>query len=183
MQWLTDLLENISISRSTTGAIFITSLVLLFGPKLLPEFVAVAPAEWRLIAIATATFSGTLLIFWLASSTWYNGSQLTVRFWKLARRQPLNQNELEIILWLAKSPTIATDIEEFDYDFQPHTQLELMVLLNGLVERELVEYVAVNHLVILTSKGCQFALELQSKERKKVAASPDTPGADTSSNS
>src|SRR5690606_36674483 len=144
MQWLTDVLENLSIPRSTTGAVLIAALTLLFSSKACPEHFQPLPAELQLIVVAAAVFSGTLLLFWLVAEFSYNFNQLATHFWKRIRRQPLNSHELEVVLWLAKKPTDPTDIGQPGYDSRPYTELELRVLLDGLVDRGLVEYVAIN---------------------------------------
>lgn len=52
MDWVTNFLKHLGISRSVIGAAFITSAVLYAGPRVAPAYIEPIPKEWAPAVLA-----------------------------------------------------------------------------------------------------------------------------------
>lgn len=98
MEWLTDLLDRVAISRSVAGATFVTTLALYWGPRNFPDYIDPVPKEWGSAVVGAMVFSGALLFFWLVSAAWEilaRGADVASK--RLTTRQ-LEPREIEVIL-------------------------------------------------------------------------------------
>src|SRR5690606_6583166 len=70
MSWLGDILKQLELSRTFTAALFVSSLLMLIGPKFFPHAIDTIPGQWRWLVGGTCIFSGALLAFWSAPAVW-----------------------------------------------------------------------------------------------------------------
>jgi succinate dehydrogenase flavin-adding protein (antitoxin of CptAB toxin-antitoxin module) len=64
MQWLSDLIKHVTISRPLTAAVFVTSGVLIAGHKLFPDSIDSVPTQWRWLLLASFISTLSLLVLW-----------------------------------------------------------------------------------------------------------------------
>jgi hypothetical protein len=70
MELLSEILSHVTVSRTFTGAVFVTSSTLIFGPEAVLNRFSHLPIEWQLPATAVLIFSAALLFFWLVAALW-----------------------------------------------------------------------------------------------------------------
>ena len=161
MDWLTNFLKHLGISRSVIGAAFITSVALYVGQKVAPTYVAV-PKEWVPYVFVALFFSASLLLFWACAATWVfaKGHWSTVSV--IVASRALNQIEQEILLAMGLSPREPLNLAIIDYEGIRKSQLEILEHVHALERKGLVSINPfTDNLVSLTPMGRQRALELQ----------------------
>ena len=166
MSWLGDLIKHLSLSRSFTGAVFVSSLVLLTGPKLVPEAFDAVPAQWRWAVVAACLFSGVLLLIWAVPPLVKATLTAPGRLWNNPRFNPPTDQENAFILYLGKNhPNDACNIDNLNHAVI--SKLELIHISASLQRKGLVrvnEYM--DDLVSLTERGRVYALQLVRQQPK-----------------
>jgi hypothetical protein len=162
MDWVTNFLKHLGISRSVIGAAFITSAVLYAGPRVAPVYIEPIPKEWAPAVLAVLVFSASLLFFWACVGTW----EIAHRRWRstsaLFASQELNQTEQEILLAMGERPSEPINLENINYETVCLSRLEVLELVHSLKKKGLVSINRYSdHLVSLTPTGRQRALEIQ----------------------
>jgi len=174
MDWLTDLLKHLSVSRSITGATFVTALVMYVGPRLLPSFVDPVPKEWAPVVVVALVFSGSLLLFWGVSALWRLFAHGAGTASKALAAIALSVQEDQMLFFLSGDPSTPMNLHDIDYTRAPFTKLELIELAHGLVKKGLVELNPWDEcLVTLTASGRKRALELQRRIGTQIRSKPD----------
>ncbi len=164
MNWLTDLLKHLKISRSLIGAVFVTTLVLFVGPRLKPNLVESVPKEWTWVVFAALVFSGVLLFFWACAATWSFTRKLPLA----VASATLSQQEADLLLGLSVNPNTPLDLESIDYAQTAYTHLEMIETASSLHKKGLVELNEWDpRVVYLTPAGRERALELQQRRRRR----------------
>lgn len=162
MDWITNFLKHLGISRSVIGAAFVTSAVLYVGPRLAPAYVEPIPKEWTPSVLAALVFSASLLFFWACVGTWAFAKAQWRAASALIASHELNQTEQEILLAMGERPSEPINLEKINYEGVRMSRLEVMELMHSLRKKGLVlinPYA--DNLVSLTSTGRQRALEIQ----------------------
>jgi hypothetical protein len=171
MDWLADILKNLALSKTLVAAVFVTSLVMYWGPIVAPKYVPELQAELKPYAFAVMVLTGCLLALWGAAAIW-SASQRSLRSTARALAgSSLSEAENGFIFALAKNPTRSLNLEDIDYSSGLYTKLELHQLSKRLQNKGLVR---INdwddNLVSLTELGRERALEIQQKVRRGDAA-------------
>ncbi|MDN7754758.1 hypothetical protein [Burkholderia gladioli] len=162
MDWLPALLKHLAIARSAVLAVFVTSAVMLIGPRIGATVVPPTPSSWAPIAFAMCLFSGCLLAIWIIEAVW-SAAKSSFGAAKASRgaRAPLDKLEMSVIYTLGCNPAEPLDLDVIDYATSPSTRLELMEVVNGLSKKGLVETNPWSaQLVSLTDDGRKRALEI-----------------------
>lgn len=162
MDWLTNFLKHLGISRSVIGAAFITSTVLYVGPRVAPAYVDPVPKEWVPFVFVVLVFSASLLVFWAFAATW----EFVRGHWSvvsaLIASRALNQTEQQILLAMGQRLSEPLNLAIIDYEAIRKSQLEILELVSSLERKGLASINPyADNLVSLTPMGRQRALELQ----------------------
>ena len=160
MDWLPELLKNLTVSRSFTGALFIASISVLGLPHLAPEFAEPVPNGWRWLVIGISIFSASLLSFWLFSALWEQLAKVPKKVRGAIPVRPLTDFENSFLLFLGTDyPNDSLDIDNLNH--QKTSKLELLQMCKDLEALELVRINPFNdNLVSLTESGRIKALLL-----------------------
>lgn len=171
MDWIPALLKHLATSRSTIGAIFVTSCTLYFGPRFAPEYIVPAPKEWAFAVISTLVFSGFLLFTWALSDIWLGTKQKLAATSKTISSLKLSQDEVNFLYALGKRPSEPLNLDSIDCKSMSLTKLEVLNLAYGLAKKGLVSLYPYGsfELVSLTSSGRQRALDIQRASKEKSA--------------
>lgn len=161
MEWLSELVKQITISKSFTFALFIASATLLFGNIIFPTEIEPVTGTVKLALIGGFAFSGSLLIVWLShtSLTFLSNAKRSIAMGWVGRN--LSEGELALIEAAGTKANEPLNLSLADYSQMPISKLEILHIANCLREKG---YVAPNHydetIVRLTPKGRKKALEL-----------------------
>jgi hypothetical protein len=162
MQWFSDLMKHVTVSKSFAGAVFVTSAVLLFGPLLFPEALAVLPNGWRIFLVGALVFTGALLVIWSVPGLWKLVSSSVVEVIRKFRAKQLSSDEEALMHALADLADEPLDLRMLDYESLQRTKLDVMDVVRQLSDKGLVETNRFEeNLVSLTPAGRKRALEVQ----------------------
>jgi len=176
MDWLADILKNLAISKTLVAAVFVTSLVMYFGPIALPAYVPELPKDLKPLAFALTVLTGCLLLLWAASGLWALSHQGIRNTARVVVGSSLSEGETAILFLMSQNPTVPLNLEDIDYSRAPATKLEFHQLCKGLQKKGLVrinEYA--DDLVSLTELGCERALQIQHDVKRRTSGASSTP--------
>ena len=166
MDLLPALLKHLALSRSVVGAVFVTSAVLLFAPRIAPQLVEPVPKEWASVVVGALAFSAFLLVFWACSAVWSAARRRMKANSALFASYLLDQTEQEFLLAIAERPTEPLNLDHVDYEGVAMSRLEVMQLVEGLASKGLLSFNRFSpQLVVLTSLGRERTLEIQRRSR------------------
>lgn len=172
MSWLTELLKNLTISRSTTGALFIATLALLVLPPLASKYVQPVPNQWQWLVIGLCLFSAALLSFWSVKELARAYRKLpSSRLRSLLPEPRLSELELAMLLHMGTTDPNA----EYDLNFMEHKKIPKLELLQAC--RRLEKYGYVEHTLfrtdefMLTHRGIDRAHNLLRTQRNVACRS------------
>jgi hypothetical protein len=171
MDWLADILKDLAISKTLVGAIFVTAVVMYFGPILAPGQVPALQKEFAPYLFAVMVLTGCLLALWGMAGA-LNASRAGIEKTATALTSfKLIDTERAILFYLAKDPTQPMNLDNIDYTRASGTKLEFHQLAKGLAGKGLVYINDLNdNLISLTEKGRDRALEIQ-RQAKRPGAS------------
>jgi DNA-binding MarR family transcriptional regulator len=163
MDWISDIVKHITLSRPLTIALLITSTVLLIGPKskYFPSNIEAVPAGWNWAVLAVFVFTASLTIFWLLEAI---GKLLYSGLHSIKNALLIPTSKENAILYaLAQHPSQTSNLEELHHMNQGKiSKLQLLDLSKSLCKKG---YIAENfmdkNLVYLTEKGERYALKLE----------------------
>jgi len=158
MNWLPELLKNLSVSRSFAGALFIATACMLALPVLFPTRFPGVPDEWRWLVGGLALFSGALLTLWCFAGIWRLIAKTPAALRSALPERELDDLESSFLALLGKrDPNGALNLE--DLDQSEISKLEMYQMCKGLESRGFVELNPWHsELVSLTDKGRRKAL-------------------------
>ena len=163
MTWLGDLLRHLNISKGFVTAVFVTSLVLIGGPFIAPNWFDPVPSEWRWMVSAAGVFTFMLIVLWLVPLIFQLLISTPRRIRNSPRWNPPTEEERAFIFLLGKiSPNDTLDLDLLNNP--PMSKLELLALCSSLDKKGLLivnEYD--DNLVSLTAMGRIYALRLSKK--------------------
>ena len=171
MDWLADIIKNLTISKTLVAAIFVTSMVMYFGPIFAPGTVPKLQLEYVTYLFAVIVLTGVLLLFWGLAATW-NLTMAGMRGAARSFRNPnLSQSEGDLLFFMADDPTQPIDLDRIDYLRTGVTKLEFHQLAKQLQEKELVNINPWNeNILTLTDLGRGRALEIQQAKKRRDSA-------------
>ena len=170
MDWLGDILKNLTISKALVGAVFVTSIVMYFGPILAPKGVPRLQSEFVPYLFAAMVLTGCIILFWLLAAFW--------RFTRTSMRSAahvlsdssLSAPETALLYIMASDPSKPINLNNIDYSRAPGTKLEFHHWTKQLEAKGLVRINEWDdNLVSLTNRGRERALEIQ-RQTKRVDA-------------
>lgn len=168
MDWLTELLKQLSISRAIVVALFVTSFVMFFGARCAPSVVPPVPPDWTPVLFGGMVLSGCLSVFWGVYEVWRLVKSAVQKVFKILNSIALSAQEVEALLAMGAKPNQHIDLEQIDYRSAPFTHLEFSALMRSLQAKGLVHINEWNgESAILTELGREKALKLQRKNGRK----------------
>lgn len=161
MEWLSELVKHITLSRTLSGATFVTSASLMLGHKWLPGYIEPLPKEWGTPTSAALIFSGALLFFWLVPAVWKVGTSAIIWIPKNFLSKSLSPNEKALMQVLAKLADESLNLNHLAYQSGVLTKLEVLDVTASLARKGLLDINPFEeNLVCLSSKGRRRALAL-----------------------
>ncbi len=164
MHWLSELFKHITISRSLTAALFITTAVLLFGHHFYPTLVETVPPGWSWALTATFVFSGTLLCIWVLVPLW---QLLRSALRALAHHpwiSPPSQGEERLLELLSAVRDQSMNLEVLAENNDHLSMAELLEWSDHLRDKGLVTANPYSHsLITLTPRGRKYVLGKRNK--------------------
>lgn len=161
MEWLFEILKHITISRSFTGAVFLTSASLLFGPNIFPDFFEPLPRDWKILSIGALIFSGVILLVWLIPALYKSIKKHISIVLKFILSRSLTDNEEALIKELANFADESLDLRQLDYTTGSVSKLEIFAIAASLSKKGLV---AINpyeeNLIQLSRQGRFRAIQI-----------------------
>jgi hypothetical protein len=161
MEWLTDLLKHLNLSRSVVVAIFVASAAQYIGARYWPTYVEPAPKGWGFAIFMAFVLTGTLLLFWVATAIWDIAARTAKSASQSFGAKSLSHQEAELLVAMAVDPNRPLNVDDIDYERLPLTKLEMLNTLRSLCRKGLVQdnpYASC--LYSISDIGQQRALEL-----------------------
>ena len=124
MDWLADILKNLSISKTLIAAIFVTSVVMYIGPIHAPNSVPKLQPEFVPYLFAGMILTGCLLLFWGLAAIWNltkTGMRGAVR---VLIDSKLSEPETILLVIMAKDPAHPINLDNINYSSTSITKLE-----------------------------------------------------------
>ena len=161
MEWLTDLLKHLNLSRSVVAAVFVASGAQYFGARYWPMYVEPAPKGWGFAIFMAFILTATLLFFWAATGIWSAVTRAAKNASQSFVARSLSNRESEILVAMAGDPNRPLNVDDIDYQRLPVSKLELLSILRSLGQKGLVsDNPYASCLYSITDAGQQRALEL-----------------------
>lgn len=162
MQWLSEIITNLTVSRTTAGALFVATLLLLVLPLLFPGHIPSVPNQWQWLVLGLCIFSVSLLVFscihWIGSCL----RKLPNHLHALRRQLPTTDLETAIIYLMGRDePNGYVDVNKIYYSQLNCSKLDFLQACNALKSKGLLSTAPVcSHLIRLTERGRVVALDL-----------------------
>lgn len=174
MEWLLELVKHVSISRTFTGAVFVTAITTLAGSRIFPNLIEAPPKEWVPIATGVAIFSGALLFFWLVAGGW---NLCLSGFRALSRRRAknfrLSAQEYAFLEMLSECEDETLDLSRINYQRAKLSKLELLELVDKLAKYELLYRNDFGeNLIAMTAEGRRTVLSVQRRFARDKNSQP-----------
>jgi hypothetical protein len=165
MSWLGELLNHLTVSKGLVWAIFVTSLILIAGPYMAPDWFDPVPNNWRWIVVGSGVFTLTLIVMWIVPPIFRGLVSTPGRIRNSPRWNPPNEAEEAFIFLLGRiSPNEFLDLDSLNNPKMP--KLELLALCSSLDKKGLLHIHQYNdNLVELTAEGRAYALKLNGRSR------------------
>jgi hypothetical protein len=174
MDWLADILKNLAISKTLVAAVFVTSLVMYFGPIAFPAYVPELPKDFKPLSFAVMVLTASLLLLWGAAGLWVLSHQGIRGTARVVVGTSLSESETAILYLMSQNPTESLNLAHIDYSRAPATKLEFHQLCKGLQKKGLVRINQYDDdLVALTEPGCERALQIQREVGRRVTSTPE----------
>lgn len=167
MDWLTDLLKHLRLSRAAVVAVFIGATIQYFGARYYPAVVESPPSGWGVAVFLAMVITGSLLLIWGLAAVWASTLPPLRQLQHFFRARSLTEEEEGLLRAMARDPRNSLNVDRLDYDEFPLAKIELLSLLRSLVRKGLVDRNQfASELYILSEAGERRALELlRSKDR------------------
>lgn len=168
MNWLPTLLKQLALSRSLIiVAAFVTASIMYVGPRVAPDFIEPVPREWAFLLTAILTFTGFLVMIWVAASIWRYAKKSTKALYHFISTRRLSRAEEEFLLGLAMNPNGYLDISKLDYSQLGWSRLQLEGLIDGLKTKGLISVnkFSITPIISLSASGRKRAITLDREYR------------------
>jgi hypothetical protein len=171
MDWLADILKNLTISKTLVAAVFVTTVVMYFGPILVHDGVPKLKSEFVAYLFAAMVLTGCLLLFWGLTAFWSITRTIMRSAARVLADSSLSEPETNLLLFMATDPTRPINLDNVDYSRARATKLEFHHWTKQLEVKGLARiYEWDDNLVSLTDKGRTRALEIQKQVNARGAA-------------
>ena len=163
MDWITDIIKHMTVSRTVTGAAFITSAVLLFGHQLYPTYIESVPEGWSWAVLTMFVFTSCLIGTWAGQGCYKFVFSIISKVKNSRPLAAIDENEKNLLYLLAKSANRPLNLEELFHSSRGQvSKLNLLHVADQLAQKG---YVTKNpfeeNLVSLTKRGRVNALEVE----------------------
>lgn len=166
MQWISDLVKHLGVSKFFAFAVFTTSAALLFGPHYWPSQIPNIKDVWRVIAFATLTFSGTYLFLWLLHWLLCQLNRTKNAFWHWRHSSNITTTDERFIELIATQPSETLNLMLMNYEGQEFSRIELIQYAKYLSKTGLVKISLYDDAIIsLTERGKQYASRIAANRR------------------
>ena len=171
MNWVSDILKHLTVSRSFVVAIFVTSGVLLFGRVHFPTVIKPLPDQWHIVASGALVFTSVLLLWWIVPAIWKTISKLYNGFAQRIGGLKLSGDEKSLLIAMGHLADEALDLRFINYKEVGLTKLEVLQLSKKLSRKGLVRINFMEeNLLTLTQRGRERALKLHREESQQENA-------------
>ncbi|MDB5814880.1 MAG: hypothetical protein JWN23_1997 [Rhodocyclales bacterium] len=162
MEWLSDLVKQITLSRTLTTAVFVATGVLFFGHKIAPAIIDPMPIEWAWLVLGAFLTTSVLVLTW-------GGRELTrvigsAYKWAIYHPRFNKPTDIEffLLVLLKEGSDEVLNLRDFHYRNPGIKKLELLEASRLLQEKGLLRENAYDeNLVSLTQRGRRYALKLK----------------------
>jgi hypothetical protein len=160
MEWINKFIEHLTISKTVSFALAVTSSVLLFGPVVFPGALEPLSKDWKVFAIAALVFSSVILSVSAARGIWVTGSTCFKRAIFSRRAKILTAEELLFIQLLGTQGNAPLNLTIMGREVSGQKMLERLALSKSLASKGLVECGPYDEtIVFLTDAGRKRALD------------------------
>lgn len=167
MDWLKDIIKDLAISKALIAAIFVTAVVMYFGPIFAPAHVPALPRDFLPYLFATMVLTGCLLALWGSVGLWHASRAGIQKTAETLTNPSLVDTEKAFLFLLAMNPSKPINLDDIDYSRAFGTKLEFHQLAKGLQRKGLVRINGWDDdLISLTEKGRERALEIQRQVKR-----------------
>lgn len=171
MDWLADILKNLTVSKPLVAAVFVTSAVMYLGPIISPNNVPKIQSEFVPYLFAGMVLTGCLLMFWGVAWAWRLATASIRGAARILTDSRLSEPEAALLFFMAKDPTQPINLDDVDYSRAPGTKLEFHHWTQQLQAKGLTRINEWDsNLVSLTDLGQKRALEIQRQAKSTNAA-------------
>jgi hypothetical protein len=169
MEWLSELIKTLTLSRALIGATFVTSGAFLGGNKLWPNYFEPLPKDWVIPVSGFFMFSGMLLVFWFIPKIWRLFVEIAHGAIKWIKSLKLANEEKVLILICASCPDQPCNLDKLPRKRGALTKLELLELAVRLSKKGLVDINQYNeNLITLSAQGRKRALQMKNEAHLHV---------------
>jgi hypothetical protein len=166
MQWLSELIKQINISKSFTTGICIASGILIFGPRIFPSFITPIPTQWHWFVLCAFILCLVLTLVWLLPFLGKAAIELFNRVVFNSYFIKKDSWEYTILLWLGSFADRPMNLEEVSKRVTI-SKLELLEISRKLKQRGLITSNKFDeNLLTLTARGRKYVLKHQTKSVK-----------------
>ena len=158
MSYISELFKEITTSKILTGALFITSGIMIFGHHYFPLTIETVPSQWLWLLKAIFLFSSSLLIFWCI--------QKILEFCRQAIKQSFIFNKpskqaTELLRIIVGNGDMTSHLSDIESTNKSYSMVVLLELSRELVSKGYAEQVDTYETKLRsTSKGRQYILKL-----------------------
>lgn len=171
MDWLADILKNLTISKTLVAAVFVTTAVMYVGPILAPGGVPKLQSEFTPYLFAVMVLTSCLLLFWGGAAIW-NLTKVSMRSAaRVLSDSSLSEPEIALLFFMAKDPSRPINLDNIDYSRAPGTKLEFHHWTKQLETKGLASIDEWDdNWISLTDLGRERALKIQREAKNGNAA-------------
>ena len=166
MSWVSDVLKHLDLSKVFTGALFVTTVVMLVGPAIQPTVFDPVPDKWRWLVTGLCLFSGCYLVCWFIPRFVRSLTSLLQNIATHPHIRPLNRDEEFLLRVLAVNrPSDRFNLNELN--MAGTKKLELLEASSLLERRGLLRVNRFdNDTIELTKRGRACSLKIARSERE-----------------
>jgi len=166
VEWLTDFIKHLTISRVVSFAVAVTCASLLFGPLVLPGYMEQLSKEWKVFAYTGLIFSSVLLTTWALQELWSACKSVTKTLIASWRARNITKDELAFLCLMGQRGNETFNLTIRAQGAPGLTKLEILALTKSLESKGLVEVSSCDETISwLTQKGRARAIIELRKER------------------
>ena len=167
MEWLTDLIKQITVSKILSLAISIALLVFIYGHKVYPQYLEQYSGSWLPAVTLALYITLAYNILWISVIIYEKLKEYFGEIYYQIKSCLLTDIEKKLLLQLAlKDGEI--NFKNIDYDKLGMNKLELTEIYEQMAKKSLVRIIDLNvHMVLITERGKTVARNMYKREKLK----------------
>jgi len=171
MDWLSDIIKNLAISKTLVAAVFVTSVVMYVGPIVVPGGIPKIQPDFVPYLFVVMVLTGCLLLFWGIAAFLRLTKDSVRSATRVLADSTLSEPETALLFAMAIDPTQPINLNNIDYSRAHGTKLEFHHWTKKLEEKGLARINEWDdNLVSLTDKGREQALKIQKQSKRQSEA-------------